>query len=152
MSNIQSSTKKHRTGKLVINIGGVPAILAGGLLLISGLYLSLSSLTIRSDNSWIDRAGFGATLGIVALIPGVVMLGLWYLSRIGPRNTTMTLLGASLNLLIGLAGVIPLVNGSFGTNLLAWLLTVISPVFFMTGLSSFLGWWLRDMFSSKQGE
>ncbi len=160
MSDIQGSIKthqsgtqkKHHLGKLVLNIGGTPALLTGGLLLIGGLFLFLSSMANRSENSWVDPAGFGAVLGIVALIPGVIVLGLWYLSRLGPRNTVLTILGASINLLIGLAGVIPLINGSFDVNLFAWLLTVISPVFFITGLSSFLGWWLIGTLNSKPGE
>ncbi len=51
----------------------------GAIISIWGLFVILNSLGIRSEGSWVDRAGFGVAIGSILLVPGLIMLGLWWL-------------------------------------------------------------------------
>jgi hypothetical protein len=101
-----------------------------------------------SDGAWVDRAGFGGAIGVIALIPGVIMLGLLGLCRLGPRNKSLTIFGACVYFLIGLAGIVFLIAGVNEYNIgLVFPVTIFSPIAIITGLSSLLGWWFRGLFN-----
>ena len=148
-----STPRKDRLGKLILNIGSIPAVIVGGVLSIGGLLLLLGSIGSRSEGAWVDPAGFGQALGAIALIPGIIMLGLLYLCRLGPRSTSLTILGACVYLLIGLAGIFYLMTGINEFNIgLVIPAAILSPVAIITGLSSLLGWWFRGLFNLKSVE
>jgi hypothetical protein len=143
-----NAATKETLGKLILNIGSIPAIAVGGLLLIGGLLLFLTSIGNRSEGAWVNPAGFGEAIGFVALVPGIIMLGLWYLSRLGPRNISLTILGACVYLLMGLAGIVFLITAVNEYNIgLVFPVTIFSPIAIITGLSSLVGWWFRGLFN-----
>lgn len=142
-------TSNEKLGKLILTIGNIPVVLVGGLLLIGGFLLFLVSMGNRTEGAWVDPAGFGALIGLLAILPGVVILGLWYLSRLGPRNPSWTIFSISTNLLIGLAAVIYLINSTLTTNGIVLLFSLLAPIPTITGSSALIGWWLRGMFNWK---
>ena len=141
---------KEKLGKLILNIGSIPALIVGGLLSIGGLLLFLVSIGNRSEGAWVDPAGFAGAIGVIALIPGVITLGLLALCRLGPRNIALTILGACVYLLIGLAGIIFLTTGVNEYNIgLVFPVAIFSPIAIITGLSALIGWWLRGLFNKE---
>jgi hypothetical protein len=146
-------TSKEAFSKYILIIGGLPAIIAGGLLTIGGFLLFISSIGQRTEGSWVDPSGFGTVIGVFALLPGTVMLGLWYLSRLGPRNPKLTVVGAGINILFGFSVMLPYItNMREDAALLPVLINMFAPIFFITGISSLLGWWLIGIFNSTSGE
>jgi hypothetical protein len=144
---------KETLSKLILTIGGLPAIIAGGLLTVGGFLLFISSIGNRSEGAWVDPSGFGTVIGVFAMLPGTVMLGLWYLSRLGPRNPNLTILGAGINILFGFSVILPYItNMREDAALLPVLINIFAPIFFITGISSLLGWWLIGIFNSTSGE
>ena len=51
----------------------------GTIISIWGLFVILDSLGNRSEGAWVDPAGFGIAIGSILLVPGLIMLGLWWL-------------------------------------------------------------------------
>ena len=51
----------------------------GATISIWGLFMILDSLGNRSEGAWVDPAGFGTAIGGILLVPGLIMLGLWWL-------------------------------------------------------------------------
>lgn len=144
---------KETLSKLILTLGGLPAIIAGGLLTVGGFLLFIFSMGNRSEGAWVDPSGFGTVMGVFAMLPGTVMLGLWYLSRLGPRNPNLTVLGAVINILFGFSVILPYItNMREDAALLPILINMFAPIFFITGISSLLGWWLIGIFNSTSGE
>ncbi|MBL8079346.1 MAG: hypothetical protein JNM55_15380 [Anaerolineales bacterium] len=145
-----NNMSKEAIGKLILNIGSIPAALLGGSLCIGGLLIFLGGMGNTSGGAWVSPGGFGLALGLVAVIPGAMVLGLLYLCRLGPRNPALTIVSACLHLLAGLIGAIYLMVGVNEYNAgLQFPAAVFSPVALITGISSLLGWWLRGAFHSN---
>jgi hypothetical protein len=51
----------------------------GTLISVWGLFVILDALGSRSEGAWVDPAGFRVVFGYIILIPGLIMLGLWWL-------------------------------------------------------------------------
>ncbi|MBN8654961.1 MAG: hypothetical protein J0M11_04425 [Anaerolineae bacterium] len=148
-----NAARKETIGKLILNIGSIPAIIVGGLLSIGGLLLFLGSIGNTSEGTWVNPSGFGGVIGILALIPGAFMFSLLYLCRLGPRNKSLTILGACVYLLMGLAGIVFLITAVNEYNIgLVFPLTILSPIAIITGLSSLIGWWFRGLFNLSSVE
>jgi len=79
--NIIAGDKEEaqKTSRKPLGIASLLTLIVGGGLFISGLLLYMTSMASRTEESWVDPAGFGEFFGLIALVSGLIILGLWYL-------------------------------------------------------------------------
>jgi WD40 repeat protein len=130
------SSKREKSGKVILILGTAPAFAGGGFLVVWGLWSVLATLP-----EW----AWATVFSVLILLPGLLVLGFVYLSVLGPRNIPLTILGAAGNILAGLllpAFLIfvwewPFSNSDF----------LIFAIPILAGISALLAWWLRGLIS-----
>lgn len=133
----KDSPTKDKLGKIILILGTAPAFLGSGVFVVIGL---LSILSLLQGNGW-------GMIGVVLfLLPGSVVFGLACLSVLGPRNISLTILGAVGNILAGiLLPVFLIFAWEWSLSNSDFLIIFATPVF--AGISALLAWWLRGLIS-----